>query len=84
MFGSCPFLSVIYIPLVRRAKGGGSLRRLMGPVYSFVGSFTVVRQGEELMGEIAIFVVGCIVTLICGAAIAFLLWGAYLDGKPPD
>lgn len=56
----------------------------MGPVYSFVGSFTVVRQGEELMGEIAIFVVGCIVTLICGAAIAFLLWGAYLDGKPPD
>jgi hypothetical protein len=31
------------------------------------------------MSDIAVFVVGCLVTSICLAAVALLLWGAYQD-----
>jgi hypothetical protein len=33
------------------------------------------------MSDIAVFVFGCIVTSICLAAVALLLWGAYQDGE---
>jgi hypothetical protein len=33
------------------------------------------------MSYIAVFVFGCLVTSICLAAVALLLWGAYQDGE---
>ncbi len=33
------------------------------------------------MSNIALFAVGCVVTLLVAAAIALLVWGAILDGR---
>ena len=33
------------------------------------------------MSNLALFAVGCFVTLLVGAAMALLVWGAILDGR---
>jgi len=47
----------------------------MGSVYSLAGCATDCRQGVEVVSDIGIFIVGCVVTVIWVIAIGFLIWG---------
>ena len=51
----------------------------MGSVHTFLRCVTRRRQGVEVVSDIAIFIVGCVVTVVWVAAVAFLIWGETKD-----